>query len=127
MNLSASLADCVNLTWRGLVLHQVRLNFTDDAHILWSMKAIGVLAQIFLRQLIDVFVGTLFRNVYDMPSHGEPMPGIGGIDNIKTDLWPLCQVQRFLSPFERIEEEVGAIKVNPDRGDLERVIGHERG
>ena len=55
------------------------------------------------------------------------MPGIAGVDNIKADLWPLCQVQRFLSPFERIEEEVGAIKVNPYRGDLERVIWHERG
>ena len=125
--MSASLAECVNLAWRSLVLHHVRLNFTDDAHIPWSMKAIRVLAHIFLRHLIDVLAGTLFRNVYDMPSHREPTPGIGGVDNIKTDFWPLCQVHRFLSPFERIEEEVGAIKVNPDRSDLERVIAHERG
>jgi hypothetical protein len=43
------------------------------------------------------------------------MPLIGGVDNIKSYLWPLCHVQRFLSPFERIDQEVGAIKVNPDR------------
>ena len=102
MNLSASLAEGVNLAWRSLVIYQVRLNFTDDAHIPWFMKAIRVLAHILLRHLIDVLVGTFFRNVYDMSSHGEPMPGISGVDNIKTYLWSLFHVQRFLSPFERI-------------------------
>ena len=100
-------------------MNHVRLNFTDDAHIPWLMKAILVLAQIFLRHLIDVLVGTFFRNVHDMSSHGEPMPLISGVDNIKTDLWPLFHVHRLLSPFERIDQEVGAIKVNPYRGDLQ--------
>src|SRR5947209_8500023 len=118
MNLSASRPECVNLARRSLVMHQVRLNFTDDAHIPWPMKAIPVLAHIFLRHLIDVLVGTLFRNVYDMPSHGEPMPLISGVDNIKTYLWPLFHIQRFLSPFQRIDQDVGAIKVNPYRGYL---------
>src|ERR1700751_3811526 len=118
MNPPASLADCVNRAWRSLIMHQIRLNFTDDAHIPWLMKAIFVLAHIFLRHLIDVLVGTFFRNVHDMSSHREPMPLIGGVDNIKTYLWPLFHVQRFLSPFERIDQDVGAIKFNPDRGYL---------
>src|SRR5438270_10174435 len=126
MGLSASRPEGVNLAGRGLVIHPVRLNFTDDAHIPWFMKAILVLAQIFLRHLIDVLVGTFFRNVYDLSSHGEPMPGIGGVNNVKTYFWPLFHIQRFLSPFERIDQEVGAIKVNPYRGDLWSVIWHER-
>ena len=86
MNLSASLAEGVNLAWRSLIIYQIRLNFTDDAHIPRPMKAIGVLAHIFLRHLIDVLVRTFFRHFYDLSSHGEPTPGIAGVDNIKTDL-----------------------------------------
>ena len=127
MGLSASLPECVNLAGRGLVIHQVRLNFTDDAHIPWLMKAILVLAQIFLRHLIDVLVSTFFRHFYDLSSHGEPTPGIAEINNVKTDFWSLLHVQLFLSPFERIDQNLGAIKVNPDRSDVWSAICHERG
>src|SRR5919206_3412289 len=102
MGRSASRSEGVNRAGRGLVMHNIRLNFTDDAHIPWFMKAILVLAHIFLRHLIDVLVSTFFRHFYDLASHGKPTPGIAEVNNIKTDLWSLLHVQLFLSPFERI-------------------------
>ena len=108
-------------------MHHVRLNFTDDAHIPWPMKAIPVLALIFLRHLIDVLVRPFFRHFYDLSSHGEPTPGIAEVNNVKTDFWSLLHVQLFLSPFERIDQNVGAIKVNLYRGDVWSAIWHERG
>ena len=92
-------------------MHHVRLNFADDAHIPWPMKAIAVLAHIFLGHLIDVLVRTFFRHVYDLSSHGEPTPGVAEVNNVKTDLWSLLHVQLFLPPFKRIDQNVGAIKV----------------
>src|SRR5579875_3411504 len=72
-----------------------------------------------------MFVCSCFGHSDNIPTDRKPIPGIGGSNDGQGRLWSLAHVAFFSSPPDRIDEDVCAIIVHPDRGDMRGSIRHD--
>src|SRR5437773_4691724 len=112
-----ALTDGVDLL--GLDLH-------DHAHFTGLAVRIFVLAEILLRQLVDVRVRALFRHLDDAPPDAEIAVRIVGIGNRERDTWIAFEILRLDASARGVDENVDAVEVPPDGRDLRTAISVHR-
>src|SRR5215469_6101645 len=100
-------------------------NLVYNTHLAGLPVGIFVLAEIFLRHLIDVSVGTLFGDLGNLTAYFEVAIGIIGIDDSQSDTRIAAHVAVLLATFSRVENHVLAIRVDPHRRSLGTAVRHK--
>src|SRR5215470_19938810 len=96
-----------------------------DAYLARLTVGVLVLAEIFLRHLIDVSVGSLFADLGNLTAYFEVAIWIIGIDDSKSDTRIAAHVTVLLAALSRVENHVLAIRVDPHRRSLGTAVRHK--
>ena len=115
---------------RGALAHDLGVlgfDFIDHADLAGLAVGVFVDAEIFLGHLVDVGAGTVFGDLDDAAANLDVAVGIFGIDDGERDTRVAANVFIFLTALGGVEDDVLAVEVAPDGGDLRAAIGHEGG
>src|SRR5579862_4038960 len=101
-------------------------DFVDHADFAGLTVGIFIDTEIFFGHLVDVGAGAFFSDFDDAAANFQIAVGIFGIDQCEGDAGIAANVFIFLASFGGIEDDVFAVVIDPDGGDLRAAIGHER-
>ena len=104
----------------------IRRYFADDAYIAGLVIRILVHANVFLCHPVDMVVRAFLGDLGDVAAHREPVEWIFGVDDIKTDLGLLLHVEGLTASLGCVDQDMGAVEIDPDRCYLWCAIGHDR-
>lgn len=99
--------------------------FADDAYVIGLAIRIRVHANVFLGHFVDVSIGTLLGDLGDVATDGEPVEWILVIDDVEADLGLLLHIEGLAASLRRVNQDVCAVKIDPDGRDLWCAIGHD--
>src|ERR1700730_3310951 len=102
------------------------LDFAHYAHFAGCSMGILVLAEIFLRERVDVRTRPLFGAAPDPPADLDIAIGIVRINDRERDRSAGFQVASLHPAFCGIYPNDAVLVVEPDRGDLRRPVRHRR-
>src|SRR5438094_101804 len=118
------------LRFSGLSAHRadfLGLDFVDDANLAGLAEGIHGLAEIFLRQFVDVVVGVFLGDFDDAPAHFEVAVGVGGILQRDSHARIAAHVLVLDAALGRIDSNVLAVEIHPDGRNLRAAVFHQRG
>ena len=124
-------AACCAPTLLGLVLRSAHgaeffgLDFVEDANFAGLAEGIFRISKIFVRQAVDVFVGTFFGDFDDLAANFHIAIRIFGIDDGERNARVAAHVEILDATARRIHANVFAVEVAPNGRDLRAAVFHE--
>src|SRR5438093_6747210 len=109
--------------------HARRGDLVDPADLTGEAVAVRVLVapEVAPREPVQVRVGALLGDLDDGVADGEVTVGVVGVRDLDGDLPALVHVEVFLPSRRRVDQDVTAIVVDPDRRYLWAAVGHQGG
>src|SRR5712692_7541862 len=104
-----------------------RLNFVDDTDFARLAIGILVLAKIFLRQAVNMFVGALFGDLRDPAADLQIAIGVLWVLDGHSHTRVAAKVAVFLAAARGVDANLLPIEIHPHRRNLRAPVGHQRG
>src|SRR6266516_2716316 len=108
-------------------LHALGQDLVQDAHLARLAERVLVLAEVLLRERVDVRVSALLRRLDDPPADLHVAVGVVGVLDGERHARVARQVPHLDAALRRVEAHVRAVEVDPHGRHLRRAVGARRG
>jgi hypothetical protein len=102
-----------------------RSDFQQDTHLTWTPVGILFVPQISLNELLEMKIGPFFGDFNNAATDTYCTFPMGRVNDTDHDPWIVPDIPKLLMAFNRVDQNVRSIGIDPGLRHVRRAIWHD--